>query len=152
MLLKIAWRNIWRSPVRSAVVIGAVLIGVWSVICLMSFSYGLITGFINKSIKHQISHIQIHHPKFQEEKEIQYTLPQVDSIFSILKKVPQIQSFTDRTIVAGMLSTSIGARGAMIKGVDTENEPLTTSLHEKIIEGNYFNGKKKNQILIGKSL
>ena len=60
MLLKIAWRNIWRSPARSFVVIGAVAVGVWSVLAMISMSNGFVKGYIDNAIRYQTSHIQIH--------------------------------------------------------------------------------------------
>lgn len=151
MLLKIAWRNIWRSPLRSFVVIGAVMLGVWSVIALMSFSYGLILSFVKDSIQYQTSHIQLHNPEYKEDKELKYTLSNPYEKVEEISKMETVQSTTMRTLVNGMISTSAGSRGGTIRGVVPDTEANTTSLKEKIIEGDYFSDKK-NQILVGKPL
>jgi ABC-type lipoprotein release transport system permease subunit len=57
-----------------------------------------------------------------------------------------------RSITTGMLSTPGGSAGVQINGVIPEQEYLASQLKKKIIEGNAFNPKKKNQIIIGKKL
>ena len=72
MIFKIAWLNIWRSPLRSFVVLGSVMIGVWALISLLSFSFGMIKSYVNNAIRIQTSHIQIHNPEFKEDQEVKY--------------------------------------------------------------------------------
>ena len=52
MVLKIAWRNIWRSRTRRWVVIGAIILGILSLIFMLSFSEGLINGYVNSAINY----------------------------------------------------------------------------------------------------
>ncbi|MGK0363597.1 MAG: putative ABC transport system permease protein [Saprospiraceae bacterium] len=151
MLLKIAWRNIWRSPARSFVVIGAVAVGVWSVLAMISLSNGFVTGYIDNAIRYQTSHIQLHNPDFPEDQEAQFSLENVDAKVQSITAREGVDAATPRTLVNGMISTSAGARGGMIRGVEPDSEGKTTSLKEKIIKGEYFTDKK-NQILVGKPL
>lgn len=151
MLIKIAWRNIWRSPARSFVVIGAVAVGVWSVLAMISLSNGFVKGYIDNAIRYQTSHIQLHNPDFPEDKDVQFSLENVDAKIQSITAREEVDAATPRTLVNGMISTSAGARGGMIRGVEPESEAKTTSLKEKIIKGEYFTDKK-NQILIGKPL
>ena len=51
-----------------------------------------------------------------------------------------------------MLSNSNGSYGIQVKGVDPEQEKMVTNTYEKIIEGEYFNSKRDNTILVGKKL
>ena len=39
--VKIAWRNIWRTPLRSLIVIGSIVLGIWAGIFVIAFCYGL---------------------------------------------------------------------------------------------------------------
>ena len=72
MLIKIAWRNVWRNKTRSLVIIAAVAIGLWAGFFLMSFYNGLIEQRIRAAIETEISHIQIHHSQFLTDYDIQY--------------------------------------------------------------------------------
>lgn len=151
MIPKIAWRNIWRSPARSFVVIGAVAVGVWSVLSMIALSNGFVKSYVNNAIRYQTSHIQLHHPDFVEDQEVQFLLPEAEAKANKIKELPGTEAATVRTLVTGMISTSSGSRGGTVRGVDPADEAATTSIDEKIIEGEYFTDRK-NQVLIGKPL
>ncbi len=152
MLLKIAWRNIWRSRTRSLVVIGAIVIGVWAEIFLMSFSLGMVKSYINNAIHGEISHIQLHHPEFQKEKEVEFYIEDAGALRQSLESAQHVQAATVRSLSGAMLSSAKGARGVQAKGVDPATESAVTGLDQKIVEGAYFEAGKHNQILLGKSL
>lgn len=152
MLFKIAWRNIWRSHTRSLVVIGAIVVGVWAVIFLMSFSDGMIKSYINNSIESEISHIQIHHPDFPKDREAVYVMDQATALQQSLQGMEHVQAATVRSLSSAMIASAKGARGVQIKAVDPIGEAQVTRLDEKITEGEYFSADKKNQIILSKRL
>ena len=62
--VKIAWRNIWRTPLRSLIVIGSIVLGIWSGFFVIAFCYGLNSQRTVNRIESAVSHIQIHHSEF----------------------------------------------------------------------------------------
>lgn len=70
MLLKLAWRNIWRNKRRSLIVVTAVVIGLVSLIFTDSLSVGMIRQMLDNQIGSHISHIQIHKNGFNDNKII----------------------------------------------------------------------------------
>jgi len=152
MLIQVAWRNIWRSRIRSIVVIGAVLLGAVSFIFLMAFTQSMVNSYVDNAIRFQTSHLQVHNPKFIEDKELAYTLNDKSNVEKILSEHDGIAKFTERTLVSGMIRSSRGARGLVIRGVQPERENEISTIKESLIEGNYFSNKKKNEILISEEL
>ncbi len=152
MVFKIAWLNIWRSPLRSFVVLGSVTIGVWALISLLSFSFGMVKSYVNNAIRLQTSHIQIHKPEFKEDQEVKYFMENPNEKLAEINQNEFVQASTARIVINGMLATSRGARGVAIRGVDPETEMLVTKFTEKIKQGEYFEADKKNQILISERL
>ena len=148
MLFKIAWRNIWRSRTRSAVVISSIAIGVWALSFVLSFSNGITYTFVKNSIRDQYSHLQIHHPKFKDDKNNKYFLEGKDESLKKIAQINEVEAVTSRIISTGMVSSSRGARGVQIMGVHPETETSVTQFDKHVIEGTYFTEGKKNQILI----
>ncbi|MBK7343678.1 MAG: hypothetical protein IPJ06_11680 [Saprospiraceae bacterium] len=80
LLIKIAWRNIWRSRTRSLVVLGAISLGIWALIFLLSFSRGMVYNLIDNSIRREIGHLQLEHPDFHKQREFRFYIEDADSL------------------------------------------------------------------------
>lgn len=150
MLLKIAWRNIWRSRLRSFVVMSAIVVGTWAVIFLAGFQGGFVDGYIRNAIENQTSHVQVHHPSFRAEKKIAFTIKDIEKKTSEILANPEVKSVTARTIVNGMLSSSKGARGIFINGIKPSMEQTVTKIHTTLIDGEFLKEAKRNPILVSK--
>jgi len=151
-LLKISWRNIWRNPKRSLVMIFAIIIGLWAGIFVSSLMFGLLQARFETSIEQQFSHIQIHHPEFIKDRQLKYGIAQWESLSRELASDPMVKAFSGRTMANGMLATATLTRGVNIIGVDPESEALTIRLDGNIIEGTYFEEGGRNPILVGRAL
>lgn len=152
MVFQIAWRNIWRSRTRSLVVIGSVLIGVWAILFIVAFSGAMVGGYVKNAIQNETSHFQIHHPDFVEDKELKFQLANPDAVLAETIETPMVKAATLRTIVNGMIRSSRGARGVIIRGVEPENERQVTEFDTNITEGKYFSAGRKNEIIISERL
>ena len=152
MLIKIAWRNIWRSRKRSLIILAAVGVGLWTGVFLMAFYTGMIEQRINAAISTELSHLQLHHPSFRNEYEIQYHLPQGREILQKISKDARVKVATGRVVVKGMIASASGSSGITINGVMPEEEQRLTNLPGKIVEGNYFTPPKTNEIILSKKL
>tara|TARA_B100001758_G_scaffold39411_1_gene30568 strand:- start:1316 stop:2542 length:1227 start_codon:yes stop_codon:yes gene_type:complete len=151
-LLKISWRNVWRSKLRSLVVILSVVFGILGGIIMIAMSYGLNEERMNNAVETYLSHVQIHNNLFREDYNIKHTINNLDNLEKSLNEDERVVSYTKRIILNGMLSNSNGSYGIQIKGVNPETEKKVTNTHEKLIEGEYFNSKRDNTILVGKKL
>ena len=153
MIIKIAWRNIWRNKIRSLTVVGSIVIGVWALTFMLAFYDGFVSMYISSAVENDLSHIQIHNPEFVDEKEIKYTIDDYSEIIKVLSSDNDILSFATRSLNSGMIANSKGSRGCEIRGIVPDDEAKLTKLDKKIVDGNYFGAtKKKNPIIIGKKL
>jgi putative ABC transport system permease protein len=151
VLIKIAWRNIWRNTVRSLVIVTSIVLGLWVGTFINALYYGMGEDRVNIAIQNEISHIQIHNPKFKEDYKARYTLTVDDAMKTKLRNTANVQAWSPRSIAQGMLATTSGSTGIQINGVEPTQEDSTTHLALKIKEGQYF-GDKANQIIIGAKL
>lgn len=152
MLLILAWRNIWRNPTRSLVVLGAIGMGIWAALFMTGFATGMVRSYIDGSIANVVAHIQLHHPGYEKEKEVKFSIPAVPSMAEFLDKDPAVKAWSTRTLAGGMISSAKASRGVTIKGVIPDKEAATSKLSENITEGAYFEPGRKFQILVGAKL
>lgn len=152
ILLKIAWRNVWRNKARSIVFILAIGFGLWGGIFATALMKGMIDQQFNSSIRNLVSHIQIHHPEFIKEKESTYTITRAEEISLMLDGNSKVNAHAERTVVSGMLANASFTSGVEIYGINVEQEKLTISLEESLVEGDYFESVSRNPILLGHTL
>ena len=151
MLLIIAWRNLWRHRTRSLAIIASVVLGVWAGAFIVSLYYGMGNERVRIAIEQEVSHIQIHHPKFREDYEVVFNFD-LDSLHAVLRRTPGIKAHSLRTTTQGMLANAAGSNGVQINGVEPDAENTTRGLRTFVINGAYLDTGKKNQVLVGKKL
>lgn len=152
MIVQLAWKNIWRNKKRSLILVLATCFGVWGGIFTSGFSVGMWEGTIESAIDRELSHIQIHHPKFRDEKLVSQFIPDIDNVRKNLLNEDLISAYSERIIVEGIISSPVSTRGVKIFGIEPSQEKKVTSIYRKVIDGSYFTEDKENQIVIGSKL
>lgn len=152
MIISISWRNVWRNKLRSSVIIIATTLGICAGIFSAAFYQGMIDQRVDKVIKTELSHLQIHEPDFRNSNEINNYIPHADELNKKISEIPGVVGVSDRIVIFSMVSSAETGSGVKIVGIDPEQEKKTTSLYTKVREGNYFEEQRKNQVLIGEKL
>ena len=68
MLIKLAWRNIWRNKKRSFITITAIVVAVFLAILMRSMQLGMYDNMIQNVVGSYSGHVQIHFNGFWEEQ------------------------------------------------------------------------------------
>jgi ABC-type lipoprotein release transport system permease subunit len=148
MLLRLAWRNVWRHPGRSGIIVAAVAIGLFASAFLMAFYQGLIEQRIDSVVRHETSHVQLHHPGFIADQDPVFRIPQADSLLNVLAQRPHVRSVAPRVAFTAMLRSPTGSTGMRINGVDPDREDATTGLRSALKQGEWFSADRPHGILI----
>jgi putative ABC transport system permease protein len=151
MLILIAWRNLWRHRTRSLVIIASVALGIWAGAFIVSLYYGMGNERVRIAIEQEVSHLQVHHPGFQDDHDVAFHFNR-DSLAAVLRKVPGLRAFSQRLTAMGMLANAAGSNGVQINGIDPAAESDTRGLHGFVVAGAYFDAGRRHQILVGKKL
>ncbi len=152
MLLSISWRNIWRHPARSGVLLGAIIAGLWAGILVSALTNGWIHQRFVNLIQEEITHVQIHHPEFLAEREARLYISDADEVFDFLDRDERVLSWAPRTISDGMIQSPLTSSGVQIRGIHTDKERATTIFHENLVEGDYLDSEIRNPVLLGRRL
>lgn len=151
MLLKIAWRNIWRNKRRSLIVLTSIVVGLLAILLNDSLSIGMIHQVFTNQIGSHISHIQIHKKGFHDNKIIENYIPDPSRVETVLDNSPLIENYSRRVITYGLLSSASNSSGTNIIGIIPEEEEKVTKIKTSIVEGNYLS-REKREIVIGRRL
>jgi len=151
-LIKIGWRNIWRNKKRSLVVILSIILGLYGGLIISSLMITLNSQRMNTAINTYLADIQIHNKEFSKEYSLSDTISNIHYLEEKLKNDNRVKSYSKRTVINGMLSNSTGPYGVNVLGIDPEFEIKVTNVYTKIIEGDYFESKRENTMVVGKKL
>ncbi len=154
MIIRLGWKNIWRNPVRSVVVITAVVIGVWATIFITAFMNGMTSHYLKSQLETYVGHAALSSKAFLDERTTEFVLPN-DSLFKtieLIKNHSQTQALTPITHAEGMIASATNSAGVQIRGIDVATDTLNFTIHEFVIKGSYLQETYKNQIVLGEKL
>lgn len=152
MIVSVSWRNIWRNKTRSVVIMAAITVGVFAGVFVIAFMLGWINQRIRSVVNTEMSHIQIHHPQYLETYEVHDYIPSISILADSIGSISGVKAASSRVIAACMIATAETGAGIQLTGIDPERESQITNIHDLIIDGDYFNETRSNQILIGEKL
>ena len=153
MFLQLAWRNIWRNKRRTAIILTAVIIGVWSMIVLGSLMRGIATGMIDNGIATLTGHFQIHHKGYRDDPAIGNSISDPSSVQQILKNLlPDDAHWSRRVRVDAVVSNARHSAGVTMVGIDPATEAKISFIGSAISAGRYLSADDENGIIIGRAL
>lgn len=151
-IFSLAWRNVWRSKYRSLIVITAIALSLWAGVFMLSFSWGMYDQRIREAISSEISHIQIHNPQYLDENRLKYDIANDEEVVNYIDTMSSVKAVAPRMVVMGMIASPRAGSGIRVNGIDPVLEDSLTGLSDKLIEGEYYNPDKKNEIIISEKL
>ncbi|MBU8849623.1 MAG: ABC transporter permease [Desulfobacterales bacterium] len=153
MYAVLAWRNIWRNPRRTIVILLAVIIGVWSMILLGSLMRGMETEMVRNSISTLTGSIQIHHKDYRNDPVVENSMGDVDKLDKALAvSLGQGAFWTKRVRVNAVASNARHTGGVTLVGIEPEKEAKISFLGKAMISGRYLTSEDKNKIVVGRAL
>jgi ABC-type lipoprotein release transport system permease subunit len=125
---------------------------VWALVAGTGFMNGFMVSYISDSINHNISNIQVHQPEFSEDRDIKFFIPNSTEKTELLRNITGVTAVTKRVLINGMVASAKKASGVQIRGLNIASEQQVTHLDSLLIDGAYFEGVKRNPVIIGAKL
>ncbi|MEA1873543.1 MAG: FtsX-like permease family protein [Bacteroidota bacterium] len=151
-IIKIAWRNIWRNPTRSLVVIIAICFGMVGGGFSTAVMLGTVNQRIEKAIDNESSHFQIHKTGFSDNPEIGNYMVDVNDFLPEILNKSFVKAESSRLKIDCSIASAYQNTGAILLAVNPEDEIRVTELENAIVEGDFFKTDAKNQVIISRSM
>ncbi|MDE0884757.1 MAG: FtsX-like permease family protein [Myxococcota bacterium] len=150
-VIRLAWRNVGRNPRRTGIVVTAVAVGLSGTLLSMSILSGMMFQIVDNAIKTDLGHLQIHAQGFNKDPEIGLLLenngaPEIQAI----QAEAGIQNWAPRIRGEGLVTSPSASVGVRVIGVDPEAEAQVSMVADSIVEGGYFDQKKR--VVLGEGL
>ena len=153
MDVRLAWRNLWRNPRRTGVILTAVCIGVWSMIFLGSLMRGIMQGMIDNGISTLTGDVLIQHQAYPRDPSVANSLPDSTALDQALAAaLPEGSRTAKRIRVSAVVSNARHTSGVKLVGIEPEREARVSFIGTSPIQGSLLSSGDDRSILIGQAL
>ncbi len=139
--MKLAWRNLWRHTQRTLMMIAIVAFGSLVILVLWGFTDGFTASVTQTQTRYNQSDFQIRAAGYAEDPipANGLTPSQIEEANALLEGV-RISAVAPRLETNGLLRSSYGSDGILVRGIDPTDEQRVTKLHNAITQGRFLSG------------
>lgn len=149
LILKLAWRNIWRNWRRTVITALAIIFATFMSI----FMIGIQTGTYEKSIKNALDmfpgYIQIQYKDYQNNPSLRKSFKFEDNLKNILESTEGIENFAPRIIGDGLVGFNNKSLGSAIIALNPEKESKVSKIKSKLKSGKFLSNERPYDIVMG---
>jgi len=152
VVVKLAWRNLWRNHRRTLIMIGAVTVGAWAMIFMTSLLRGMVNEMVRDGIRALPGHVQIHHPAFRDDPSVENLLPAPDVKIEAALAIDGVVAWTSRVRVPAVISSERDSRGINLIGIEPDEERRLSFVADDIRDGRFLEGPEDTGIIVGRKM
>ena len=152
LVMKLAWRNIFRNKRRTTLSVLAIGVGLAAMMFADALIVSLGETMVRSATQDFSGNAQIHQSEFVKNLEVEKVITNSDQILKDLKNEGELVGFTPRVLSYGMLTSTSDANNIIVYGIDPVQEKGVSKISELIVQGDYLNNQDDRKILIGKKM
>ena len=152
MLMSLAWRNIWRQPVRTALTLLSMALAAMLLVFMLSFQLGVYDTMKGNALRLLDGFAQIQPEGYAEDPDIEKVIADPDAVAAKALDLPGVTAVAPRATGYVILANGVRSYGAAVIGVDPQKETTVTSLPGTVREGRYLQPGDKDAVVVGSVL
>ncbi|MCE2416114.1 ABC transporter permease [Candidatus Poribacteria bacterium] len=152
MILKIAFRNIFRQKRRTILTALAMIVGFTLLSITIGLSDGAYGGIIEMFTRNRTGHIQVHRAGYLDKPSLYETIDGYAAIGETIQRTAGVEAWTPRVYAAGLGSVGEKSTAVQVIGIDVARETQATRFDKKVIEGSVLAETASHEAVIGKGL
>ena len=152
IILRLAWRNLWRQPRRTWLTTGAMVFSNILLVFLISLQFGMYGLMVDNGLKAFTGHMQVQAPGFLDDEKMRQTVPDILPLADELRA----DLGTDRVAARGqayvLASSDDRSYGIAVFGVEPHYEAIVSSVPGLVTEGRFLDASDSAAIVVGSLL
>jgi ABC-type lipoprotein release transport system permease subunit len=152
ILLRLAWRNLWRNHRRTSIMLMAIVLGAWAMIFMTALMRGMVTEVVKDGISALPGHVQVHHPDFGDDPSIVNLIPRSDTELQRKFADAGYLQWATRVRVPAVVTSEYDSRGLTLLGIDPQRERGLTFVDYGAVDGRFLEAPDDPGIVIGAKL
>ena len=152
ILLRLAWRNLWRNHRRTLIMLLAIVLGTWAMIFMTALMRGMVSQMVADGISVLPGHVQVHHPDYRDDPSIANLIAISDAELSEQFGAANFLAWATRIRLPAVITSEYDSRGVTLLGVDPLQERGLTFVYYDAVEGRFLESADDNGVVIGRKL
>lgn len=149
LVLRLAWRNLWRQPRRTWLTTGAMVFSNVLLVFMISLQFGMYRLMIENSLKAFTGHLQVQARGYIDDQKMRQTIPDVVTLAEDLRRELDSDEVAARATAFALASSEERSYGIAVFGVEPRFEPHVSSIPGLVAEGRYLRDDAAAEIVIG---
>ncbi len=145
--IKLAFRNIFRNPLRTFITAAAVFFAVIFCMLMRSVQYGTYENMVQNVVGFYNGYVKVNQQGFWQEKSLDNTLVDTPELRERLLDHPNIKAVVPRLETFALAAAGELTKGVIVTGVDPQAEQNVVDIEAKIKQGTYFKSEEAAVII-----
>jgi len=157
IVLKIAWRNLWRKPRRTVLTVVTISLGLALLLIFFGIGDGGHNQMIEAAVRMGSGHVVIQQKEYHAKGGIDRLLDiaqkqRAEEWIRDMEPLFPIQHILMRTYASGLASSSDGSAGVQIIGIEPQSERVASRFDDKLIAGDFLDSMSGNEVILGEGV
>jgi ABC-type lipoprotein release transport system permease subunit len=152
MLVRLAWRSLWRQRRRTLINISSIGLGMTVALVIISLTEGIYHQIIEDGVRIQAGHLTLEHSAYRQAPSVDLFVCGIQQIQNRLAPLPAVAHLKPLILGQGVAKSGMGTVGAMVMGVEPGVEQRLSPLAGRIVAGTYLSDSDTPQAFLGSGI
>jgi len=152
VLIRLAWRYLWRNHRRTIVMLSAISIGAWAMIFMTALTRGMVDQMITDGISVLPGHVQLHNPEYLDDPSITNRVSLTDADLATRYADAGFEAWASRVRVPAVITSERESRGVTLLGIDPMAERDFSFVDYDQVDGRFLESPDDTGVVIGAKL
>jgi putative ABC transport system permease protein len=149
MLLKLAWRNLWRHRTRTLIMTSAVALAYAIMLAGLGISDDGHNRMLREAAEAAGGDVLVHGEGYWDSRGSDIIIEDGQTALREVRSVDGVEAAIPRILISGLVSTSADNRPVMLQGIDPEVEEVLHDYPEDLVAGSYFQDDRDDPLVLG---
>ncbi len=150
LLLKLAWKNLWRRRGRTLLVVVMITVSLSVMLMIEGLYDGMLTHRIADTVRAETGNVMVMKKGFRLNRTLKYRIPDAKTVSEAIAQLPGVSGVRERLQITGLVSTAHKSRMGVLCGIDFGAEKRQGALERYMTAGVF--GAQKGKGVAGKQL
>ena len=149
VVLRLAWRNLWRHKRRTWLTASAIAFATMLLVFMITLQLGAYDMMIDTTLSAYIGQMQVQREGYKDKPQMRSTVPHATQLAAELRHATGLESIAVRAQGFALASSAQRSYGVPVVGVEPEYEQKVSTLPHLIKEGRYLSAPNAQEAVIG---